>query len=104
VSLRETVWFASGVGPVRRIERIKGAALLIFRFNSIHEYELLNEAVTQSSTDRSIPVAARNSIDREAVGAARELTGRWARLAICLDRGVPRPRIGGLAVEWSRDP
>ncbi|MDO8632645.1 MAG: hypothetical protein Q7R41_19350 [Phycisphaerales bacterium] len=104
VSLRETVWFARGGGLVRRVERIKGNALLIFRFNSTHEYELLNEAVAQPSTDRSVPVAVPIGVDTEAVGAARELPGHWARLAICLDRGVPRPRIGGLAVEWSRDP
>jgi hypothetical protein len=90
VGLRETVWFARGGGLVRRVERIKGNALLIFRFNSTYEYELLDEAVAQPST--------------EAVGAAHELPRRWARLAICLDRGVPRPRIGGLAVEWSKGP
>lgn len=91
VSLRETVWLARERGLVRRIERINGNALLIFRFDSVHEYQLLDAA-------RPTTLATATANDN------RPSPGRWARLAICLNRGTPRPRIGGLAVEFSRSP
>ena len=83
--LRETVWLAERVGIVRRLERLSGRALLLFRFDSEHEYDLQAHEIEESKT--------------EATSAPR----RWARLAIHLDRSLPRPRVGGLAVEWATE-
>jgi len=83
--LRETVWLAQGVGIVRRVERLSGRALLLFRFDSEHEYVLQAHEIEASRA--------------EASSSPR----RWARLAIYLDRSLPRPRVGGLAVEWATE-
>ncbi len=83
--LRETVWLAKDIGVVRRLERLGGRALLVFRFESTHEYALREHEIEASNPD----VAS---------------THRWARLAIYLDRSAPRPRVGGLAVEWATEP
>jgi len=91
VRLRETVWLARERGLVRRIERINGNALLIFRFNSAYEYQWTDAGPTTTVND--------SNTNRERVPS-----GRWVRLAICLNRGTPHPRIGGLAVELSRSP
>ena len=84
--LRETVWLAQGVGIVRRVERISGRALLLFQFDSEHECVLQAHEIEASKT--------------EAASSPR----RWARLAVYLDRSIPRPRVGGLAVEWASEP
>ena len=84
--LRETVWVSQGVGIVRRLERLSGRALLLFRFDSEHEYVLQAHEIEESKT------------------AATSSPRRWARLAIHLDRSVPHPRVGGLAVEWAMEP
>ncbi len=91
VSLRETVWLARDRGLVRRIERINGNALLVFRFNSVYEYQLTNPSPATTAEDAN-------------TNSERFFSGRWARLVLCLDRGTPHPRIGGLAVEWSHPP
>ena len=83
--LRETVWLAQGVGIVRRVECISGRALLLFRFESEHQYVLQAHEIEASKTEAS-------STPR-----------RWARLAVYLDRSIPRPRVGGLAVEWATE-
>jgi hypothetical protein len=83
--LRETVWLAQRVGIVRRVERISGRALLLFRFDSEHEYDLQAKEIDVPKTESSYSPR------------------RWARLAIHLDRSLPRPRVGGLAVEWATD-
>jgi len=84
IRTRETVWLARNTGVVRRIERLSGYALLLFRFGSTHEYVLQRHEAKESSEDTS--------------GASRRL---WARMAVYLDRSVPRPRVGGIAVEWA---
>lgn len=81
--MRETVWAAQGVGIVRRHERLSGRALLLFRFGSEHEYDLQTHKIESPKTG--------------VFPASRQ----WARLAIYLDRSLPRPRVGGLAVEWA---
>lgn len=83
--LRETVWLARHIGVVRRIEGLSGYALLFFRFDSTYEYALRTHEADASSEK-----------------TATEPRRRWARLAIYLDRSVPRPRVGGLAVEWAK--
>ena len=86
IRLRETVWLAQHIGIVRRIERLSGHALLLLRFDSTHEYVLqAHEADTPSA------------------GASSATPRRWARLAIHLDRSLPRPRVGGMAVEWATE-
>lgn len=84
IRLRETVWLARNIGIVRRVERINGHALLLFRFDSTYEYVLQTHEADASSQQMSAPHR------------------RWARLAIYLDRSIPRPRVGGLAVEWAK--
>jgi hypothetical protein len=79
--LQETVWLAEGIGIVRRVESIGGRALLLFRFDSEHQYVLETHEI--------------EAIKTEAPASPR----RWARLAVYLDRSIPRPRVGGLAVE-----
>jgi len=85
--LRETVWLAQRVGVVRRLERFSGRALLLMRFDSEHEYVLREHQMETSKTEVS-------SVQPH----------RWARLAVYLDRSIPRPRVGGLAVEWATEP
>ena len=84
IRVRETVWLARNIGVVRRIERLSGHALLLFRFDSTHEYVLQTHEADATS-------------ERTSAAPRRQ----WARLAIYLDRSVPRPRVGGLAVEWA---
>lgn len=84
IRARETVWLARHIGVVRRIERLSGHALLLFRFGSTHEYAL-HGCEGKESSDTATDAPRR----------------RWARLAVYLDRSVPRPRVGGLAVEWA---
>jgi hypothetical protein len=84
--LRETVWLGERVGVVRRVERLSGRALLLLRFDSSHQYVLQGAEADLSSAE-----------------ASPALPRRWARLAIHLDRSLPRPRVGGLAVEWARE-
>ncbi len=87
VALQESVWFARSVGPVRRIERFSGSALLVFRFRSVTDYELSRHSTDSSPSDQADALS----------GAPR----RWVRLAVSLVKGIPRPRLGGIAVEWS---
>jgi len=58
---------------------------LLFKFDSEHEYTMRAHEIEASKT--------------EASSSPR----RWARLAIHLDRSLPRPRVGGLAVEWATE-
>ena len=82
--VRESVWLARDVGVVRRTERISGRVFFVIGFDSTHEYELLDAPATPALL-RQTPASP----------------PQWGRLALYLDRALPRPRIGGLAVEWS---
>ncbi len=84
VRLEERVWLVDGIGIVRREQRVVGVAMLLFPFGSRHVYEL--------ASHEPLAVAPRE----------RALRGRrWHRLAIYLDRVIPRPRVSGLVVEWA---
>ncbi len=85
----EYLWLAPGVGEVRRIERISGLALLAY-FSEAHSYELVS--ATTDSTEPLPPIRAKS----------RPVPLRaWSRCAVYLDRVLPKPRLGGLAVEFA---
>jgi hypothetical protein len=76
------VWLSRDVGEVRRIEDFSGA-FLIFGFRSVHEYQLVSYTRDSPQTQ------------------PEELSPKWARGIIILDRGVPRPRISGMIVDFA---
>lgn len=77
------LWFSPEVGEVRRTERMSGWAL-IFPFSSSHEYRLVSGGPSE------IPA------DLEAVRPPR-----WRYGAILMDRTMPKPRVGGMVVDYS---
>jgi hypothetical protein len=76
------VWLSRVAGEVRRIEDFSGA-LWIFGFGSAHEYRLVSYT-RDTSASPSV-----------------QLSPKWARGLITLDRGVPRPRISGMVVDFA---
>jgi hypothetical protein len=75
-NLTDYVWLAKGVGEVRRIERIEGAAW-IFLFDGTAEYRLVrHEPATDATSSRRFDPRTRCS-------------------ALLLERGFPRPLVGG---------
>jgi hypothetical protein len=97
IRVQETAWLHAQAGVVRRTERIHGHAIIIFRFDSTHRYELeiYDGALTSGRLVNSPPDPA---VDSSGVLTHR----RWARLAIHLERTGARPRVAGLAVDWAR--
>jgi len=86
VNLTEYLWLARGIGEVRRVERL---GVLVFPFVYFHEAFAYELAAEQES----------------AVGATHSRPSRgpaWARLAILLDRFLPRLRVGGVLVEHTQ--
>lgn len=81
--IRETLWVDRNEGIILREERVSGRALLVTSFDSTHEYERLPQQFT--------PVADQPKTFQ---------IPRWSRLAITLDKGLSRPRIAGLAIEY----
>lgn len=77
------MWLSPTMGEVRRLERMSGAFLIIL-FSSGHEYRLVSG---QPRLDQADSVAVRPPL--------------WKRSAVLLERAVPRPRIGGLVVDYS---
>lgn len=84
IELAETVWLARDIGVVRRVQRIEGDMLILFRFQSEYRFDLW----------KVVPTKRRNP-------PATDEPKRWARLAVYLDRLLPNPRVGGLIVEWA---
>ncbi|MCH9001026.1 MAG: hypothetical protein IIC02_00510 [Planctomycetes bacterium] len=80
----EYVWLAEGRGVIRRTERLSGVLLRVFRFSSVHRYDLLNQDLGSGEGAPSV-----RGIDRA-----------FSRIAIHFDRVLPSPRVGGLIVEW----
>ncbi len=80
--ITEYIWLAPGVGEVRRVQQFSGLAYLV-HFSELQTFEL-----------------AGGSLLAEGVPGARPFPGEvWARCAVYLDRLLPHPRLGGLAVE-----
>ena len=82
VDTTEYIWLAPGVGEVRRVQQFSGLAYLVY-FTEVQTFELADGS----------PWAA------GAVGARLPSGEVWARCAVYLDRLLPHPRLGGLAVE-----
>lgn len=78
-------WLSAEAGEVRRIEEFSGL-FWIFGFGSAHEFRLVSYNLQAVETR---PV---------------ELSPRWARGLITLDRGIPRPRISGLIFDFENEP
>ena len=88
VNVSEYVWLAPGIGEVRRVESFSGLALPVF-FNGLHVYELIGESPESSAATQLVRASAIGPSPVEA----------WSSCAVYLDRLLPRPRLGGLAVE-----
>ena len=82
VDTTEYIWLAPGVGEVRRVQQFSGLAYLVY-FSEVQTFELADGS----------PWAA------GAAGAGLSSGEVWARCAVYLDRLLPHPRLGGLAVE-----
>jgi hypothetical protein len=76
-------WLSPKVGEVRRVQRFSGW-LWIFPFGSAHEYALISHETADN--DAILPVAP-----------------AWHYGAILFDRGLPRPQIGGMVIDYAHD-
>ena len=81
----EYLWLAPDVGEVLRVELFSGLALFAY-FTGLHVYELTDGTPPETQPTRL-------------VHAAPPPVEAWARCAVFLDRVLPHPRLGGLAVE-----
>lgn len=88
VNTSEYVWLAPGIGEVRRVEQLSGLAWLAY-FTGLHVYELIDQPLVASAATASAGSSAAGQQPLEA----------WSRCAVYLDRVLPHPRLGGLAVE-----
>jgi hypothetical protein len=84
-TLTEYVWLARGVGEVSRIQHIAGTFLFL-RFESTY----LQELITQRQTEPMQTASATSSRLRP-----------WRCCAIYLDRFLPRPRLGGVVIDYA---
>jgi len=84
IELTEYLWLARDVGEVRRIERLSGWAW-IWPFEEVRQYDLV------------CPV---HPVGRTALHSVT-IPDAWARIRIHLDRLLPSPRLGGIAVEYA---
>ncbi|MHC4063700.1 MAG: hypothetical protein ACYSUI_04270 [Planctomycetota bacterium] len=82
VNTTEYVWLARGIGEVSRVERVSGLAWLVY-FTEAYAYELIEPPLLQPSS----------------TGESQPQVQAWSRCAVFLDRVLPHPRLGGLAVE-----
>ena len=84
VDTTEYIWLAPGLGEVRRIEHVSGLAWPVY-FSEAYSYERVNEPTAPARL----------------VGKRLPLPLAWSRCAVFLDRLLPHPRLGGLAVEFA---
>lgn len=115
VQLHEHAWFADEVGLVQRTERLRGVALLVVPFRANYKYEIASAApgnreldLRRQGAQSTVTTGSDNNsglspASREARRKETETARRWSRLAIQLDRMLPRPRVGGLIVEWAAE-
>lgn len=82
VDTTEYIWLARGVGEVRRLERVSGLALFVY-FSGVYAYELIETPLPSTRLARGQHPRAR----------------AWVRCAVFLDRVLPHPRLGGVAIE-----
>ena len=83
--MKETLWLARGIGEVKRVRRIEVLAfLLYFREAYAFETTAAQNAVTGKPSYRPLRTPA------------------WSRMAIFLDRFLPRLRIGGAVIEFAK--
>lgn len=84
IDVTEYLWLARGVGEVKRAERIQALAFLFYS-DVACAYEL---------------VAGQDPTVREE-GYRPPRMAAWARVAIFVDRLLPRLRVGGILVEYA---
>lgn len=84
VDAKQYLWLASGIGEVRRVERIQVLGFLSY-FDETYAYELASGQNVKCSTGGCQPSPS------------------WARVAILFDRLLFRLRIGGMLVEHAHD-
>lgn len=82
VDVTEFVWLAPRLGEVRRVELLRGWAWFL-PFNSAWQYDLVE-------SQGAGPTVART----------RTAQPRWSIVAVHLEKSLPHPRLGGLAVEF----
>jgi hypothetical protein len=87
IELTEYIWLARDLGEVRRIERFRGWAW-IWPFDEVRQYDLV----------RPLSPVRRTASHPAAIPEA------WARLRIHLERVLPSPQLGGIAVEYAMEP
>ena len=85
LNVRETLWLRRGIGEVKRVRRIEVLAFLLY-FREAHAFEL--------AADQSAAVRGRDYRPRQ--------TAAYGRMAIFLDRFLPRLRVGGVVIEFAR--
>jgi hypothetical protein len=76
------VWLSREAGEVRRIQEFSGG-VWIFGFGGAHEFRLV-------SYSRGAPQTMPG-----------DLSPKWARGLVTLDRPIPRPRISGMMVDFA---
>ncbi len=128
--LSEQMWVSTEAGLLRRTERVHGVALLMFRFDSLYQYELVSGSDAQQLVEAEISPgenqfpkkrsheepshgkpphdmhSKENPSEKEIPQSSSRIHSlpHWTRLAIYLDRDVPRPRVGGLLIEYANAP
>jgi len=79
------LWLSPKAGEVQRVQRFSGAWFLIFWFQSAQEYKLVK--FKKAELDK--------------ISASENLAPKWKRAALLFDRGLPKPRISGMIVDYS---
>jgi hypothetical protein len=87
VDITEYVWLARGEGEVRRIEHVRGLAWLVI-IDEVYGYERVGDDEPSAVLASQVPAGPE----------------QWSCIAVHLDRSLPHPRVGGLAVDIVRTP
>lgn len=113
----ERLWLTEELGVVRRTERIQGTALIVIRFESAFQYDIV-PGNAQVKSMRPQPIEQRTELRSSGPMDAPRRAGRgeqaessmvrntearlprWKRMAVYFDRDVPNPRLAGLLIEY----
>jgi len=78
------LWLSPEIGEVRRVHAFSGAWFFIFWFHSAHEYRLV---------DYYKPPLQPETFE--------QLSPKWECIALIFDRGIPKPQISGMVVDYA---